>query len=219
MGWHPDRWRVELASIARPNDTMPTTTSTVAPPPVVSVLNGVSCTAATSCIAVGYTAPNQSALPRALVERWNGRHWSTMQTPKTPPLQPVFLNAVSCTPGSCVAVGSVGFGQLIERFDGRRWTIQPTPAGAPLAALNGVSCVSTTACVAVGSGSDSHQAIAQRWDGSRWSIENTPALAGGSLLWAVSCPSAASCFAVGSRGGLPLLERWNGADWSIQTPS
>jgi hypothetical protein len=204
MGWQADRWRVELAPVA---------------PPVVSVLDGVSCTAATSCIAVGYTAPDQSALPRALVERWNGQDWSRMRTPKTPPLQSAFLNAVSCSPGSCVAVGSVGFGPLVERFNGRQWSIQATPAGAALAELNGVSCVSTTDCVAVGGRSNSHQAIAERWNGSRWSIENTPTLAAGSLLWAVSCPSAAGCFAVGSRGGLPLLERWNGASWSIQASS
>jgi hypothetical protein len=93
-----------------------------------------------------------------LIERWNGHDWSTMRTPMTPPLQSVFLNAVS-------------------------------------------------------------QSIAERWNGSRWSIEGTPTLAGGSLLWAVSCPSAAGCFAVGSRGGLPLLEHWSGASWSIQAPS
>jgi hypothetical protein len=118
-----------------------------------------------------------------------------------------------------VAVGSVGFGQLVERFNGRRWSIQPTSAGAPLAELNGVSCVSTTACVAVGGRANSHQSIAERWNGSRWSTENTPTLVGGSLLWAVSCPSAAGCFAVGSRGGLPLLEHSSGANWSTQAPS
>jgi hypothetical protein len=204
MGWHAGRWRVELAPVA---------------PPVVSVLNAVSCTAATSCVAVGYTAPDQSALPTALVERWNGRVWSTMRTPKTPPSQSVSLNAVSCSRGSCVAVGSVGFGELVERWNGSQWSIQRTPAGAPFAELNGVSCVSTSNCVAVGSRTNSHQSIAERWNGSRWSIEDTPSLAGGSLLWAVSCPSAAGCFAVGTRGGLPLLERWNGASWSTQAPS
>jgi hypothetical protein len=203
MRWHADRWRVELQPVASP---------------VVSVLNGVSCTAAANCIAVGYTAPNQSALPRALVERWNGGTWSIMRTPKTSPLESTFLNGVSCTPGSCTAVGSVGFGQLVEHWNGGQWSIQQTP-GAPLAELNGVSCVSPTDCVAVGGRTNSHQSIAERWNGSRWSIERTPSLASGSLLWSVSCPSAADCVAVGSRGGLPLLERWNGKSWSIQAPS
>jgi hypothetical protein len=158
-------------------------------------------------------------LPRALIERWNGRDWAIMRTPKTPPLQSVFLNAVSCTSGSCVAVGSVGFGQLVERWNRHRWSIQLAAGGAALAELNGVSCVSTSDCVAVGGGPNSHEAIAERWNGARWSIEGTPALARGSLLWAVSCPSATGCFAVGSRGGLPLLERWNGTNWSTQRPS
>jgi hypothetical protein len=204
LRWHGNRWRVELARGA---------------PSAMSVLNGVSCTSARSCIAVGNTAPNQSAAPKALVERWNGRAWSVMPTPPTSPFENTFLNAVSCVRGSCTAVGSVGTQQLVEHWNGRAWSIEPGPAGAPAATLNGVSCVSATACVAVGGRSDSHQPLAENWDGTRWSVERTPRLTGTSVLWALSCPSAADCVAVGSRGGLPLIERWNGTSWSVQTPS
>jgi hypothetical protein len=204
MRWHANRWRVELGPGASSG---------------MSVLNGVSCTSATSCIAVGYTVPNQFVFPRDLVERWNGRGWTRMLTPKTPISESTFLNAIACSRGSCTAVGSVGLHQLLERWNGRRWSIQRAPAGAPGAELNGVSCVSASDCVAVGGRTSSHQAIAERGTGSRWSVERTPKLASGSLLWGVSCPAAADCMAVGSRGGLPLLERWNGTSWSVQAPS
>jgi hypothetical protein len=39
----------------------------------------------------------------------------------------------------------------------------------------------------------------------------------------VSCPGPAACTAVGSTrsksGGVPLIERWNGKAWSLQTPA
>lgn len=202
MRWQANRWQVELSRGA---------------PAAMSVLNGVSCTSAKSCIAVGDTAPNGSSFPRALIERWNGRTWSRMRAAATSPLETVFLNAVSCARGSCIAVGSDGSQQLIERWNGDRWSIQPAPPGSPAAELNGVSCVSSTDCAAVGGRSNSHQPLAERWNGNSWSDEGTPTVSGASLLWAVACPSAAECVAVGTRGGLPLLERWNGARWSAQT--
>lgn len=201
MRWQANRWRVELGAHASPG---------------MSVLSGVSCTSAASCIAVGNTAPNNSSLPKALIERWNGRAWSRMRAAKTSGLESVFLNAVSCTRDSCTAVGSDGFQQLVERWNGRLWSIQPAPSGPPAAELNGVSCVSSSDCAAVGGLSNSNQVLAERWNGTSWSVEHTPTITGASLLWAVSCPSAAECVAVGSRGGLPLLERWSGGRWSLQ---
>jgi hypothetical protein len=204
MRWHRNRWRVELAPGARQG--------------VQSVLNGVSCVSATSCIAVGVKEPSVFPAPRALVERWNGRAWSIMRTPKTSLVQSTFLNAVWCDRTSCTAVGSVGSQPLVENYNGRTWSIQRTPASTHAAELEGVSCVSSADCVAVGGRLDTHQSIAERWNGTRWSIERTPTLASGSLLWGVSCPTAADCVAAGTRGGFPLLERWNGTRWSLQGP-
>jgi hypothetical protein len=202
MGWDGRSWTLQLAPVA---------------PPVMSILNGVSCISDAQCIAVGYTQPNQLSAPSALIEQWNGAAWATVPAPHTSPVQPTLLNAVSCSGGSCTAVGSVGLRQLVERWNGRKWSIQRAPKGAPRAELNGVSCVSSTDCVAVGAlTNNSHQSLAEHWNGSGWSIEPTPTPAAGSLLWAVSCPSAAECVAVGTRGGLPLIERSHGTRWSIQ---
>jgi hypothetical protein len=68
------------------------------------------------------------------------------------------LNGVSCTsPTACTAVGtyanSAADKTLAESWNGTSWSILPSPnAGLPdaLNVLNGVSCVSTTACTAAG---------------------------------------------------------------------
>ncbi len=128
------------------------------------------------------------------------------------------LNAVACTRGSCVAVGSVGFRALLERWNGRSWSIQGNPSRAPEASLNGVSCVSVAECTAVGDQTNStHKAVAERWSGSHWSIERTPTIASGSILWSVSCISAADCVAAGASAGAALIERSTGTTWSIQS--
>ncbi|HEY2317126.1 MAG TPA: hypothetical protein VGH67_02425 [Solirubrobacteraceae bacterium] len=71
------------------------------------------------------------------------------------------------------------------------WTSQaaPGPSGPPNAALTGVSCVSSTFCMAVGTSDfgfdrleiNLHGPIAtfaERWDGSAWTVLPTPAAAG-----------------------------------------
>jgi hypothetical protein len=203
MSWDGNSWKVEQAPVASS---------------AMAILNGVSCTSPTACTAVGNVAPNKSSPFRPLAERWNGRRWSTVRTPSTPPGVSAILNAVACTRGACTAVGEVGLRQLVERWNGHQWSIQRMPPNAPGALMNGVSCVSTTDCVAVGGlTNNSHQSVAERWDGHQWSIERTPTPAAGSILWAVSCPSAAECVAVGQRGHSPLIEAWQGTRWSIQS--
>ena len=75
-------------------------------------------------------------------------------------------------------------------------------------ALNGVSCVSASACVAVGStftyggGIGGGSVLVGKWDGKSWSAEGGVDGAGGRLaenvLSGVSCTSASRCVAVGS---------------------
>jgi hypothetical protein len=43
----------------------------------------LSCTGGSWCMAVGYSAPRNSA-PHALAERWNGSTWAIMPTPACP---------------------------------------------------------------------------------------------------------------------------------------
>ena len=108
------------------------------------------------------------------------------------------------------------------------WTVQsvPAPAGASGSLLDGVSCVSASACMAVGwyalGSTGNHLPFAEQWDGTSWTLETVPDPAGSNLtsLYAVSCTAAGACTAVGSyessNGLTGLVERWDGSSWAIQ---
>jgi hypothetical protein len=191
-------------------------------------LLGVSCTAATSCTAVG----NDNAA-ESLVERWNGRTWMVQPTPhpRTLVYRLTFLNGISCTSSkACVAVGDSDTGlafshtyntyrSLAERWDGRKWSIEamPRPRGANEAFLEGVSCVAINACTAAGWDflNQPHPGVgllfgllAESWSGSQWAIQpiaQAPEPSSTLEFGAVSCTSATQCMAVGdgAKGNSP----------------
>jgi hypothetical protein len=72
---------------------------------ISSTLNGVSCTAADACTAVGSTQASSSAPMNTLAEVWNGTAWSLQSSPNHPNGTNI-LSAVSCgTTQLCSAVG------------------------------------------------------------------------------------------------------------------
>jgi hypothetical protein len=195
-----------------------------------SGLSSVSCTSATSCIAVGLSDGNDHQT--TLAEAWNGLDWKLQSIPDPPGATFKGLSAVSCSSANaCIAVGWYATGQLFpqglstlaERWDGMSWTLERTPNPPGIASntmgarLDGVSCVSDTACTAVGSFGTEHDSapnatLAEVWDGTDWKIQNTPTPGSGvSLgdvsLTGVSCTSAAACSAVGTSPTGPLVER------------
>lgn len=205
--------------------------------PTSSALNGVSCSSAGACTAVGWTHDRLGG-QITLTERWNGNRWVIDRTPNRslggPPLQGNELDGVSClSPSSCVAVGrsfdaqALRFATLIERWNGTSWTIEPSPNGAAATSsyLSGVSCTSPRDCTAVGNTNDNHASpnggtLIEQWDGTSWSIVSSPtthtAAAG---LEAVSCTAADACTAVGQDGSnnaAALAERWDGTSWTVQ---
>ena len=191
-----------------------------------------------SCIAAGFVVA-------AVAGQAEAEHWVIQSVPK------VFegaLAGVSCASSSaCTAVGSYygpsGVGQLplVERWNGVGWSVQSaviTP-GAPNGALAGVSCPSSSDCVAVGFASYSVAVmggtqtallpLVEDWDGNAWTVESSPdpgALGGGlpnAQLSGVSCTSMAACTAVGTyyarNQGVyvrPFAERWDGTRWTLQ---
>jgi len=143
------------------------------------------------------------------------------------------MKRVSCTSSTeCLAVGYSATPQNIEHTlaevrHGAAWSIRttPNPVGAIASSLSGVSCVSSTSCVAVGSstnGSDVQRALIEAWNGIRWEIRRSPLIrgAGWSELNQVSCTSAGACTAVGSyiTHGIQqtLVDSWNGRTWSVR---
>jgi hypothetical protein len=200
-------------------------------------LDGVSCVVLklTECIAVGYS-DNGIYLP--LAERWNGEAWALQKAPGPAGSTYNFLRRVSCAavkPIACMAVGSYqnSSGEslsLAESWNGEEWTIRevPSPEGGKLAGLLGVSCaaIKLTECTAVGDYTTKAGitvGLAERWDGKSWSIQATPNPEGAKAtnLEDVSCPSAVFCSAVGvyddaSEVSWPVIESWNGENWSIE---
>jgi hypothetical protein len=196
-------------------------------------LLGVSCSSATACSASGFY--EASGVRSGLVEGWNGTSW-TLQTAATPTgATSTELSAISCTSSTaCTAVGHYATSSssvtLAERWNGSTWTVQttPNPSGATESTLLGVSCATSTACIATGyyyNSSGVRQTLAESWNGSTWTVQSTPNRTGASLniLLGVSCSATNACTAVGGdfpTGGGPqetLVERWNGTEWAIQT--
>jgi hypothetical protein len=188
----------------------------------------VSCTGTSECTAVG----SQGSPSLALAERWNGSQWSTQTTPTPSGGSSVVLNSVSCVSATlCMAVGSFANGTsplnpLVEKWNGSSWAIEalPAPPGATQVWLEGVSCSSTTQCVAVGGYQDAsgvRRGLIERWSGTSWAIQTPPQPSGATRvdLNGVSCKSTV-CTAVGaywnSSGRFTHVLRWNGTAWTIQ---
>ncbi|HEU4462215.1 MAG TPA: hypothetical protein VFR75_06445, partial [Solirubrobacterales bacterium] len=118
-------------------------------------------------------------------------------------------------------------------FKTPRWGMQSLyePAGSDEGGLASVSCVSATQCMAVGTyknnfgGEVQTRPLAMLRVNETWSLKTPPAFPSGGkggALAGVSCTSATECTAVGyylDSSGVqrPLVERWNGAAWAIQT--
>jgi hypothetical protein len=101
----------------------------------------------------------------------------------------------------------------------------PVPEGTRNSLLEGLSCVSASACTAVGywqNSSGNQSVLAERWNGTAWSVQPAPDPgANGASLSAVSCVSASACTSVGfydtnSGGQRTLAEVWDGTAWSVQ---
>lgn len=207
-------------------------------------LDGVSCTAASTCTAVGSTPQAVGPFSSSLAEGWDDAVLSDESPSADPTTTGAFLQGVSCvTATACVAVGGNAFGQgegahaepLAEVWDGSTWDEEApgdTPAGTT-AWLSGVSCPSAGFCMAVGQvgpsylteGEFSVAPLADSMDGGSWTSHPAPVPAGSTAgaLDGVSCTSATACVAVGTTtdasGTWPLVEVWNGTAWAIAAVS
>jgi hypothetical protein len=124
-----------------------------------------------------------------------------------------FLTGVACASAhTCVAVGWHYYGaagpymSLAARWNGRAWLAEPIPSRGHDSSLFGVSCASSTSCIAVG-------ARDEAWNGTRWTM--IPAL--GSMS-SVSCVASGVCQAVGPPpyGRRPVAASWDGRAWHAE---
>jgi hypothetical protein len=123
------------------------------------LLQGVTCTGATDCLAVG----NDGAQPVAL--HFDGSAW-TATAPVTRANGPVStFNDVACAAaGDCWAVGSVPGSvnnnqTLAEHWNGSSWTLSATQNTSPndSNALYDIACVDSETCYAAGGGSGPYE--------------------------------------------------------------
>ena len=186
-----------------------------------NTLTGVSCIAANSCKAVGYSR-GTGGVWKTLIESWNGQTWTLVNSPIKGTASNV-LNAVSCvSANSCIAVGYAGAKTLVESWNGHAWKLVASPSSGTVGnGLLGVSCTSASACSAVGYAGA--KTLVESWNGSAWTIVASPNRGTpphSNRLESVSCLSPTSCRAVGTdraQGGAnkTLVESWNGHAWTI----
>lgn len=168
--------------------------------------------------------------------------WTVAATPAPTGFQGTQLQGVSCAATLCVAVGDDIVGTntpedqqdeaLIETSDnGVTWTSDttvPGPPGMVTSSLKGVSCPSSTFCMAVGSytTASTNGTLVDTFNGTSWSYLTSPTNASdgpgilAQVFNGVSCVSDAFCVTVGDlyygTDG-PLMESWAGGVWTYDT--
>ena len=200
-----------------------------------NTLYGVTCVSASNCWAVGNHYTGSAYL--TLTEHWDGTSWTIVASPNTAGTPNNNLYGVACASASnCWAVGQAQisgfFRTLIEHWDGTSWTIVPSPnSGTTQDILQGVTCLSASDCWATGyygagpnaAGIYQYPSLVLHWNGTAWSVvpsANTSATQ--NILWGVACTSPTNCWSAGyNTNATPvgpfqtLIERWNGASWSV----
>jgi hypothetical protein len=191
-------------------------------------LNGVACSSASNCWAVGFVSDTSHTL--TLIQHWNGSAWSIVPSPNVF-ASDNFLYSVTCSSDSdCWAVGnsenSGATQPLIQHWNGSAWTIvaSPNPFGSGTY-LNSITCTSGSDCWAVGwgvSSGSSPRTLTEHWDGASWSVVSSPntGTVEPNYLDGVACASASNCSAVGhyySSAGVnqSLIVQWDGTSWTI----
>lgn len=156
--------------------------------------------------------------------------WSVVSSPdQTGTLSEI--SGISCTTASfCVAVGNYQPGSprsqvLVEMWNGTSWSVVAAPNPSPTDDfLTGVTCMTTTACIAVGDTESAGwtSAFIKSWNGSTWTetaIQN-PNVAAPYYLSSISCPATNFCAAAGSYSNgtatVPMLQLWTAGAWAFE---
>lgn len=121
-------------------------------------LNGVSCTSASLCTAVGNDITSGGG--GVVAEHWNGSTWAVQDLPLPAGTGSSSLASISCVAARCTAAGlyvyakSKGYASrhpLAEFFNGTSWKVLATAAPADHQFFTAISCVAASTCTAVGS--------------------------------------------------------------------
>lgn len=204
-----------------------------------SQLDGVYCTTAANCWAVGYVTSGTVTVSQML--RWNGRTWRAVRVPNPAGTRPDDSNelfAVRCLDArDCWAVGEDTRGGKAEygealHWNGANWSSVATPqpgGGKPndLTELADSTCTAANSCWAVGeygSGfglTEKIRNLALHWNGTRWSQVRVASPAGSSAghyntLYAVRCLAPDNCLAVGGVGTPTESPKYNARNEALR---
>jgi uncharacterized protein YegP (UPF0339 family) len=175
-------------------------------------LRSVSCSTSTDCVAVGIHLSSVSLNMHyeAIGEHWTGGTTWAVQAPKVTGQTDTWLRGVSCSSSSaCTAIGTSANGHSSEsihkplamRWNGTAWTVQATPTveGSPETYFEGVSCPSSTSCIAIGEYGDKNP-LGMRWNGTTWELHTLPIPPNEQNVYldGVSCSSSTACMGVGN---------------------
>jgi|GEM_PF-5983400 len=200
-------------------------------------LQGLSCSTTSNCVLTGYYL-TPKGLTRGFAEDLGNGRWTMTQLPM-PRSTSSSLDAVSCVSSTwCMAMGTDWTGVANQVFatiwNGTSWRLVPVPLpsgavdgarcalGCAQAQATGVSCVSTSWCMAVGfySTHSTHSTtgpLVERWSAGRWRPATAPTIVhaarsartseGTELrLGSVSCVSSTWCAVTGVNSVACALE-------------
>jgi len=194
---------------------------------------GVETLSGTDAYAVGwyYETFTPSAFIDALVLHWTGSAWTQVSVPVPANYlnQLYDVSAVSATDiwavGTWVNLGEAKGARhpLILHCLNGTWSVSFADA-TKLAYLRSVVAVSSTDVWAVGSKNGYRTPVAYHWNGTAWSEVATPpvgGVGGNNLFYSVTALSGNQVWAAGytstANGPQPLVERWNGTAWSVES--
>ena len=202
-----------------------------------AMLTGVSCKAATYCLAVGVW-DDKTGNSRPAAWTWNGTALTPVAAPPMPSMAELDVPfAVSCVAvKSCVAIGSAYSAtgvplQIVWTWNGKSWARKAavTLPGTSDAQLTAVRCFSLTACEVGGistpatGNTNAESLLLASWNGKTFTPQKAGAL---SLrfpsITGLSCSSPSHCAAVGVNTTSTSLtspmtafaEVWNGSKWT-----
>jgi hypothetical protein len=201
--WNGSRWRV-MSAPAFDN---------------WAALQDVSVVSARDAWAVGNSYQGEVVL------HWDGKRWNAVPSPNVGWLTDV--HAISATDVWVVGNGPVPpgdtsgalYGTLVEHWDGTSWRVVPSPnVNADFNLLESIEGRAGDLW-AVGSAWDSTQPrtpLILHWDGGSWRIvPGADLVASDTNLSDVAFVSPTEVWAVGSAAGRTLVQRWDGAGWTV----
>jgi hypothetical protein len=208
---------------------------------------GISCTTAKGCLAVGSRFSSKTDQLYALGEtRGPGSSTWVVHDPPlvsgatTTGFGPIgngeTVSCASSPSAVCIGIGSYnntsGQFNYAAEWNWASWknVKVPNPSPSHDSGLDAVRCVSSSFCIAVGhwldSSTEKFELESLVWNGKSWALEKmppVPANATSPRLWGLSCVSKTWCMAVGDydvgSSSQPLLsETWNGKSWTMHLP-